>query len=155
MPKRFKIIIILTCIIIAGLLAYLLLSRPTNTVDIRMGSREFSLLVADNHLSRTRGLSGMSLESLANRADGMLFLFSDYDERTFWMKNMQFPLDIIWLRDGKVMKIERDIAPLDENDNINFMHSSPFLVNQVIELPAGRANELGIFTGIEIALPSK
>jgi uncharacterized membrane protein (UPF0127 family) len=39
----------------------------------------------------------------------MLFPFGDAGSRSFWMGGMRFPLDFAWIRDGKIVHIERNI----------------------------------------------
>ncbi len=43
---------------------------------------------------------------------GMLFVFTKEDRHAFWMKGMQFSLDIIWLdAQGKIVTIEQNLTP--------------------------------------------
>jgi uncharacterized membrane protein (UPF0127 family) len=57
---------------------------------------------------RFRGLSGR--ESL-NGADGMLFIFPWRARWRMCMRGMKFPLDFIWMNDGKIVAIDRNIQP--------------------------------------------
>ncbi len=63
---------------------------------------------------------------------GMLFQFQEPGIRYFWMKGMKFPLDIIWLRNGTIVHIEREIS---ENDSRTFSYNND--VDMVLELNAG------------------
>ncbi|MFH1413380.1 MAG: DUF192 domain-containing protein [Candidatus Omnitrophota bacterium] len=68
--------------------------------------------VADNDLSRRKGL--MFKESLSSD-QGMLFIFDNEDIHSFWMKNMKFPLDIIWIsEDKRTVYIKTDVEPCKE-----------------------------------------
>ncbi len=98
-----------------------------------------SVEVVDNDTTRTMGLSGR--EDLG-RNDGMLFKFDDSSaNRCFWMKDMNFPLDIIWLdQDKKVVHIENNVAP--ETYPQSYCPDEP--AKYVLEVNAGRATELGI-----------
>lgn len=58
-----------------------------------LGGEEISVFVADNAILREKGLSGQ--KSLA-RNEGMLFVFAEPGLHGFWMKDMHFPIDIIW-----------------------------------------------------------
>lgn len=65
--------------------------------------------IADSEAERAKGL--MFRESLPDNS-GMLFVFADESKYGFWMKNMNFPLDIIWVgRDKKVIDISRNVSP--------------------------------------------
>lgn len=64
----------------------------------------------------------------------MLFLFDKPDRYGFWMEGMKFPLDMIFLRRGEIVFIERGIQPGD-----NKIVIPPTAVDQVLELNAGEA----------------
>jgi len=72
-------------------------SRAYATAEITVNSRTATVLLADTELKRIRGLSGRSEIG----ADGMLFLFPREDFHGLWMKEMLFPLDLIWLSERK------------------------------------------------------
>ena len=58
-----------------------------------MGGKEITVIIADTKELRENGLSGYKE---INSSKGMLFVFSDPGFYGFWMKNMRFPIDIIW-----------------------------------------------------------
>ena len=65
--------------------------------------------VADSPIKRQRGL--MFHRPLGDN-EGMLFVFEREDLHAFWMKNMHFPLDIIWINSNKrVVDIKTNLAP--------------------------------------------
>lgn len=74
----------------------------------------------------------------------MLFPFDAADLRTFWMKGMLIPLDIVWIREGKIVAIDASVPPPRS-------HESPAVVDHVadlvLEVPAGFAAEMGISPG--------
>jgi uncharacterized membrane protein (UPF0127 family) len=66
-------------------------------------------ILADTPSLRTQGLSGR--DSAADTA-GMLFAFEDDGDHPIWMKDMHFPLHLIWLdKDFKVVDITYDVSP--------------------------------------------
>ena len=81
--------------------------EPKSTLKI--GQEEISLIVRSTSATRTRGLSGT--KHLADDS-AMLFVFDEADEHGIWMKEMYFPIDIIWL-DGnhKIITIEDNVSP--------------------------------------------
>jgi uncharacterized membrane protein (UPF0127 family) len=81
----------------------------------------------------------------------MLFVFSDSSERSFVMRNMRFPLDIIFINNNVVTKIYRDLPP-EGNDPKN-IYSSDGPADMVLELNAGEANRLNLQEGEEINIP--
>jgi uncharacterized membrane protein (UPF0127 family) len=80
----------------------------------------------------------------------MLFVFSDFDERTFVMRDMLFPLDIIFIAKGRVVKIYENLAP--EGDKPQNLYNSEFPVDQVLEINAGQAKAWGIKVGDELTV---
>lgn len=65
--------------------------------------------IAEDNISRAKGLSGR--KSLKDD-QGMLFVFETLGVYKFWMKDMNFPIDIIWF-DGnqKIVHIEKNVLP--------------------------------------------
>lgn len=81
-----------------GNFSFGLLSSPTAKVNNKI----YKLTLAKTDADKIKGLSGK--DSLA--ADtGMLFVFSQKGIYPFWMKNMKFPIDIIYINDNKVVDL--------------------------------------------------
>jgi uncharacterized membrane protein (UPF0127 family) len=106
-----------------------------------VGGHAYTLEVATSSAQQDRGLSGR--KNLA-KDKGMLFIFKAEDKHCFWMKDMQFPLDIIWL-DGerRVVHVERNVSPDTYPNAICPSEKAVF----VIELNAGQSSEAGILEG--------
>jgi len=67
--------------------------------------------IADDDLSREKGLSG---RDKLDENYGMLFTFDKKDVMPiFWMKGMLIPIDIIWINDGAINKIDANVPPPD------------------------------------------
>lgn len=78
---------------------------------------------------------------------GMLFVFDNPGIYSFWMKDMQFSLDMVWIgQDKKVVGIASDISPSTYPDV--FMADSAILY--VLELNSGAAERFGISTGTKL-----
>ena len=104
------------------------------------GVAKFQVEMADTPASRERGL--MFRKALAPDR-GMLFDFKTPQETAFWMRNTLIPLDILFVaRDGRIITIARNAAPLDETP---IPSGGPVL--GVLELKGGRAAELGLSPG--------
>ena len=43
---------------------------------------------------------------------GMLFVFADYQPRSFWMKNTYIPLDVLFIKDDQIVDIQPNAVPL-------------------------------------------
>jgi uncharacterized membrane protein (UPF0127 family) len=101
---------------------------------IQLGGKTLRVSIADTEAKREQGLSGRA--GLASD-EGMFFVFSTDDKYGFWMKDMRFPIDIVWLAsDGSVVYIVRNAAP--ESYPTSFVPNTP--ARYVVELPAGWAN---------------
>lgn len=91
---------------------------------------------ATNSAEWAQGLSDTEQETLG--ADGMLFQFPDKQVRKFWMKDMNYGLDLLWIADGKIMKIDEQVpAGASQGGDIARMDSEPFQVEWVLEVPEG------------------
>ena len=76
---------------------------------LHLPKNDISLIIAKSNESRMKGLSG--LKSLSNDK-AMLFVFDEIGDYGIWMKDMKFPLDIMWLNEQKeIIHLEQDISP--------------------------------------------
>lgn len=105
--------------------------------------------VADTIGKQQKGLSGR--EGLGEK-DGMLFIFGLPSQHGFWMKDMKFPIDIIWLRDGKVVEITENLPP-PRGFEAPTSVTSKELVDTVLEVNAGFARKYAIKIGDLVATP--
>jgi uncharacterized membrane protein (UPF0127 family) len=86
--------------------------------------------IADDEAKRERGLMYRRQMDMDH---GMLFVFDEEDQRSFWMKNTYLPLDILYLNaQRKIVKIHENVAILNE-----MPVPSEFPAKYVVELNAG------------------
>ena len=104
---------------------------------------EIPVEVADTLKKRSLGLGK---RTSLKKGWGMLFVFEKRKPHRFWMKDMQFPLDIIWLDNHRIMHIIHNAKPDNSRDDPEVM-TSPVPVNFVLEIAAGRAEKLWLKTG--------
>jgi uncharacterized membrane protein (UPF0127 family) len=83
---------------------------------------------------------------------GMLFEFSSPQPVQFWMKNVPVALDMVFLNQGVVRYIQSAAPPCESEPCPTYGPNVP--INQVIELRAGRAKELGLKIGDVIKVES-
>lgn len=114
----------------------LLENRATETKSAFIAANWFRLEVADSPEERAVGLS--KHEALCERC-GMIFTFPKNSEPLFWMKDMNFSIDILWVQNGRV---------IGKNENLPFPSEQTFgppgPVDYVVELPAGGAKNIQI-----------
>ncbi len=69
-------------------------------------------LVADLALTQEQQTKGLAVKNTMNESQGMLFVFQQPSPESFWMKNMKFPIDIIWMDANRsVVYIAPDLKP--------------------------------------------
>ena len=104
---------------------------------------EIPVEVADTLKKRSLGLGK---RAFLKKGWGMLFVFEKRKQHRFWMKDMHFPLDIIWLDNHRIVHIINNAKPSNSED-VHEVMTSPEPVNFVLEIAAGRAAKLRLKTG--------
>lgn len=113
------------------------------TVVTASGEHNFMVEIADNDESRQRGL--MFRPPLPDDR-GMLFQFPVATEQSFWMRNTPSSLDILYIDpQGRIVSIARHATPYSEAPI-----PSNGAANGVLELRAGRADEIGARPGDQV-----
>ncbi len=129
---------------------YLVRVPDRTKLPIQVGSTQLTVEVVNTSASITQGLSGRSEIG----SDGMLFVFDTSQHAVFWMKEMLFDLDLVWIHQGRVVSISagvpRPVSGTPEHDLP--LYRSEGLVDQVLELPAGKADETGVRPGDSVFL---
>ena len=117
------------------------------TVEMKIGSGTFHVEIADTVRKQQLGL--MHRKSMP--ADhGMIFVFPDERERSFWMKNTHIPLDIIYAdAKGKVISVKQ-MKPLDESPV-----PSDGDAKYAVELNEGTAKKVGVKAGDVLVIPDE
>lgn len=124
---------------------YNFLFQKGNSNKIQIGNAVFEIEIADTPLKQARCLSGR-----ANLEDnkGMLFIFDDVAIRSFWMAKMNFPLDIIWIKEDRVIGFSEHLPPTGALGVQTYYSPEP--VDKVLEINAGLVEKLGIKAGDKI-----
>ncbi len=103
-------------------------------------NKTYTLFIADTEEKRSKGLS--DIPSIKSN-EGMLFTFEKPDYYFFWMKDMKFPLDFIFINQNKVVNIFENISP---SPYLNSFTSSE-KADKVIELNSGEIKKSPIQKG--------
>lgn len=141
-------------ILIAGL-AYIGFSNVNSGIlggkSVELNGNKIKLEIADSPEELEKGLSGR--EKL-DQDKGMLFVFEKPGRYSFWMKDMNFPLDIIYLSDSKVVTIHKNIPPLKDETNANnqILYEPTEPADKVIEINAGLADKYKLKVGDSVKL---
>lgn len=112
--------------------------------SIKLGSDTYDLYIADTNNKRVLGLSGT--KSLCDKC-GLLFIFDNEDYLGFWMKDMFFNIDIIFLdKNGYIIDIYKDLSP----QSYPKVFYSSQLARYVIELKSGDSTKINLQKGDKI-----
>ena len=112
---------------------------------------EITAELVNTEADRQRGL--MFREGI-NPDQGMLFVFEKEDIHAFWMKNMKFPIDILWLdKNKRIVHIEKNVPPCSEEPCPSYPPGLPAVY--VLELKAGsvQGHGLKIYDRIDFIIP--
>lgn len=137
MNKLFLVLVPILILVVAGTFFYNLYQFSRPTAEIR--GHKFNLLVAKTDKDKQIGLS--KTKTLL-QDKGMIFIFDKPGIYSFWMKDMKFPLDIIFINDNKIVTIYKNL-PIN---NLT-IHSPSENTDKVLEINANLADKYGFSVG--------
>lgn len=105
--------------------------------------------VADDYCKKDLGLSG---RTIFKEGEGMIFVFEKTGNYSFWMKDMIFPLDILWVDDNSVIVgIEKAVLPSTYPKTFGSNYKSKY----VLEITSGYSDKYNIKVGNKIIFSEK
>ncbi len=120
-------------------------SWPEREATVVLGGQRIVIELAKTDQERKQGLSGrLSLEP----NQGMLFLFPQKGRYSFWMKEMKFNLDFVFLDGEKIVDLVQNI-PFPQKDQSTQFWRSEKEFDKVLEMNAGMIQQLGVKIGDE------
>ena len=109
---------------------------------------ELTLEIAESAPQLSKGLSG---RASLDQNHGIIFLFEESAQHRFWMKEMEFPLDFIWLEGESIVELRANVGdPLTVGKILDVVPDAPF--NRVIEVNAGTIKKHHLTIGQTINL---
>jgi uncharacterized membrane protein (UPF0127 family) len=146
-----KIIIgfIIILLIFSGIIVFQINKTPAPKSKVTIDKHDFSVELATTSAQQQLGLSG---RASMPKNQGMLFIFQVANRYPFWMKDMKFNLDMIFINNNKIVSIFQNV-PKPKNANANlptYAPSSP--ANEVLELNAGVAKTDGFKKGDTVSV---
>ncbi|MFH1584564.1 MAG: DUF192 domain-containing protein [Patescibacteria group bacterium] len=139
---RVLVFVLLAAVLLLGFTTLILMngsSSEASTISVK----GFPLVVevADTQEARQKGLSGRpSLEE----NEGMLFVYKEPERPGFWMKDMNFSLDILWIDEhGVIQEIAESISP----DSFPQRFLPETVASYILEVNAGWVERHGIEAG--------
>mgnify|MGYP001260753063 CR=1 FL=1 len=140
-----KFILIIVVIIIVYLLIVNYWPKGGSNVvfNTASGAHKYAVEVSDNKDTRTKGL--MERDSL-DKDKGMIFIFEEERIPAFWMKNMRFPLDMVFMdKNLKVVDYYENVPACKADPCPHYMPSTNS--KYVVEVNAGTIKESGLTRG--------
>lgn len=111
MRKKYRHISIAIIVVFCLTFLFFLLRKDTvssETLKIEIKGKNYTVQVARTALSREKGLS----ETQKIPHDGMIFIFPDSGIYSFWMKDMNYPIDILWIdKNFQIIEMRENIYP--------------------------------------------
>ena len=126
----FKIIKLIIAVILSGISLFLMMNSLSNTTEgyenflkgvesiPNTGYLQAKVIINDFDLrvylavTNDQQVNGLSVKDHLNENEGMLFVYEQPTRQGFWMKDMKFPIDIIWLdNNGTVVYIRNNLQP--------------------------------------------
>lgn len=148
LKRSFKIFLLILLVCAIGLKIWQWAYWPTAVINL--AGENIRVYVAQTPQRQHRGLGGrMALPE----GDGMLFIFGESLKYGMVMRDMEFPIDIVWLEKGEVVDIapnvpvEKDVA----EDRLR-VYRPRKASNSVLELPAGWSERHGLKIGDKLTI---
>jgi len=141
----FSVLTVMACV--GWLIIFMVVARDTQEAATPVptyhmtspSGRTYTLAVATSANDQAHGLGGV--DALPTDR-GMAFVYTGDEQRCFWMKDMHFPIDIIWLDHAKtVTHIETNVSPSTYPQQ--FCNTGMY----VVELNTGEAARAGLTAG--------
>jgi uncharacterized membrane protein (UPF0127 family) len=130
--------------------------------QVTVGAKTFQVEIASTTFEKARGLSGR--DGLSD-GTGMFFVFNVPSDYGFWMKDMKFPIDIIWIRsdspsqvspgetwEGEVVGFAQNAGPESRKSLLGLkIYYPPEPADRVLEVNAGDVKKYGIKVGDSVS----
>lgn len=142
MNKILIFLIPILIILILGSVAYSFFKFIQPTVEIK--GHKFEVVIAKSEKDKQIGLSKYKTLS---KDKGMIFLFDKPDFYAFWMKDMKFPIDIIFVRENRIATIYESL-PINNLTTYSPTEAS----DKVLEINANLSKEYGFKVGDTVSL---
>lgn len=135
--------------VVVGIIIIAFLTTMHYPSQIILKGKVYTVDVADTTYTMNKGYSG---HPPISHNEGMIFVFPENDKHGFWMKDMLFSLDIIWMDENFVINhIEKDVKP-DSYPKIFYPEKE---ARYVLEISAGEVNKLGVKIGDKVEFIEK
>ncbi len=144
--KNKLLVIVLILLLVVSLFLFVNYRNPQeNIIELTINNHTFILEQAITPQEKQKGLMfRTSLEE--NR--GMIFIFENEQERSFWMKNTLIPLDMIFIDENNKITSIQTTQPCHQDPCQTYQAQAKY----IIELNAGMTEKIGLKVEDEIEL---
>ena len=139
--KIYFFVIIL--IVLAGILYIIFNNKRENTSKVIINNNLIKIELAYSDKDKFKGLGG---REFLEPNQGMLFVYEYENKPGFVMRDMNFPLDFIWIKNNRVVDISKNI-PIEPNKRDLTVYYPKTNINYVLEVNAGYADKNNIRVG--------
>ncbi len=148
MPRA--LVLIVLCAILAGGIAGCVMSQQTTPTHYRVTAGNTTVDAEAATTAEQQEIGLMNRTSLGLNA-GMLFVFSQPQRQSMWMKNTQIPLDIVFITDDlRVQRIYADVPPCTADPCPTYDSIVP--IRYVLEVNAGFCAQHNITSGVAVTI---
>ena len=151
------VLISITLIIIISILGFFMIAwgiskniGPYQKATVQINDTDFNVRIAKSISQKIKGLSGYP--ALAQN-EGMLFIYTNKNIPSFWMKDMNFPIDIIWIDNDKIVDLTKNISPNSYAKKETFSPKLP--IDKALEIEAGSIEKYNLEIGSSIKITQK
>lgn len=123
------------------------LQKTAQTKTVLLKNIPIEVTVVETQAERRQGLSG---KDGLKEYEGMFFIFDKPDRYGFWMKEMKFSIDIVWIKDGSVVDIKKSVSPITYPEIFYPQEAA----NMVIELSSGFCDTHNVSVGDSFSVKS-
>ena len=141
--ENIRLLLGLAVVVFVGILIITLILERGGSTKVIVNGETFEVTVAKNDKERQIGLSGTEK---IEEDQGMLFVFDNPDYYSFWMKEMKFPIDIIYINGDEVTTIIENAKPPSANGNLT-VYQPRNKSDKVLEVNAGLTKKYNIQEG--------
>lgn len=137
-----KILLTFFSLIVVVLVFFFYQKLSITTASIK--THEFKLLIARGETDKQLGLSKYDNLAVDN---AMVFIFDKPDYYRFWMKDMKFSIDLIFIKGNKIVTIYENLPiPNPSNDSLQ-IYSPSQVIDKVLEINAGLSKKYNFKVG--------
>ncbi len=123
-------------------------SQTKESHQITIKNQKLTVEVVSTPQDLTKGLGGRDQIG----SDGMLFVLGTPQTASFWMKDMKFDLDMVWIGNGQILGITANVPYPRDQKLILPVYNSPPRTDMVLEVTAGTAQRSGWQEGDRVIL---